>query len=59
MPMRRGSIVMTASGSGLLGDIANIAYGCSKAAIICMAKYVATQFGKQGIAADSAARACV
>ena len=44
-----GSIVMTASGSGIRGDISNIAYGCSKAAIICMAMYVATQFGKQGI----------
>lgn len=44
-----GAIVMTASGSGIRGDISNIAYGCSKAAIICMAKYVATQFGKQGI----------
>lgn len=44
-----GSIVMTASGSGQRGDISNIAYGCSKAAIICMAKYVATQYGKRGI----------
>jgi NAD(P)-dependent dehydrogenase (short-subunit alcohol dehydrogenase family) len=44
-----GSIVMTASGSGIRGDISNIAYGCSKAAIICMAMYVATQYGKQGI----------
>lgn len=44
-----GSIVMTSSGSGLLGDIANIAYGCSKAAVMSMARYVATQFGKQGI----------
>ena len=44
-----GSIVMTSSGSGVMGDLSNIAYGCSKAAIICMAKYVATQFGKQGI----------
>lgn len=48
-----GSIVMTASGSGMLGDLANIAYGCSKAAIICMAKYVATQYGKQGIRCNS------
>lgn len=44
-----GAIVMTGSGSGIRGDISNIAYGCSKAAVICMAQYVATQFGKQGI----------
>lgn len=44
-----GAIVMTASGSGVLGDIANIAYGASKAAIMSLARYVATQFGKQAI----------
>jgi NAD(P)-dependent dehydrogenase (short-subunit alcohol dehydrogenase family) len=44
-----GAIVMTASGSGVLGDIANIAYGASKAAIMSMARYVATQYGKQNI----------
>ena len=48
-----GSIVMTSSGSGVMGDLSNIAYGCSKAAIICMAKYVATQFGKQGIRSNA------
>lgn len=44
-----GSIVMTSSGSGLLGDISNIAYGASKAAIMSMARYVAAMYGKQGI----------
>jgi NAD(P)-dependent dehydrogenase (short-subunit alcohol dehydrogenase family) len=44
-----GAIVMTGSGSGLLGDLANIAYGASKAAIMSMARSVATQYGKQGI----------
>jgi len=44
-----GSIVMTGSGSGLRGDLANIAYGTSKAAIMSMARYVATMYGKQGI----------
>jgi NAD(P)-dependent dehydrogenase (short-subunit alcohol dehydrogenase family) len=48
-----GSIVMTASGSGLKGDISNIAYGCSKAAVMSMSRYVATQFGKQGIRCNS------
>jgi NAD(P)-dependent dehydrogenase (short-subunit alcohol dehydrogenase family) len=44
-----GAIIMTASGSGVLGDISNIAYGTSKAAIMSLARYVATQYGKQGI----------
>jgi NAD(P)-dependent dehydrogenase (short-subunit alcohol dehydrogenase family) len=44
-----GSIVMTASGSGLLGDLANIAYGASKAAIMSLSRSVATIYGKQGI----------
>jgi NAD(P)-dependent dehydrogenase (short-subunit alcohol dehydrogenase family) len=49
----KGSIVMTASGSGLLGDISNIAYGASKAAIMSMSRYVAAQYGKQGIRCNS------
>ena len=44
-----GAIVMTSSGSGLLGDISNIAYGASKAAVISMMRYVATTYGKQGL----------
>jgi NAD(P)-dependent dehydrogenase (short-subunit alcohol dehydrogenase family) len=44
-----GSIVMTGSGAGLRGDVAHIAYGASKAAIMSMARYVATMYGKQGI----------
>src|SRR3546814_4749029 len=38
-----GSIINTASGSGIAGDLARIAYGSSKGAIIAMSKYVATQ----------------
>ena len=49
----RGSIVMTASGSGLLGDISNIAYGASKAAIMSVGRYIAAQYGKQGIRCNS------
>ena len=45
----KGAIVMTASGSGNMGDLATIAYGTSKAAIIGMNRYVATIYGKQGI----------
>ena len=44
-----GAIVNTSSGSGLLGDISNIAYGTSKAAVISMSRYVAAMYGKQGI----------
>ena len=45
----KGAIVMTASGSGNMGDLSNVAYGTSKAAIIGMNRYVATIYGKQGI----------
>ncbi len=44
-----GSIVNVSSGSGLLGDLNRIAYGSSKAAINTLTKYIATQYGKQGI----------
>ena len=44
-----GSIIFTASGSGLLGDMSNIAYGASKGALLTFTKYVATIYGKQGI----------
>jgi NAD(P)-dependent dehydrogenase (short-subunit alcohol dehydrogenase family) len=44
-----GSIVFTASGSATFGDLSNVAYGSSKAAIVGFTRYVATQFGKQGI----------
>ncbi len=45
----RGCIVMTASGSAERGDLGAMAYGASKAAIVALTKYVATQYGKQGI----------
>jgi NAD(P)-dependent dehydrogenase (short-subunit alcohol dehydrogenase family) len=44
-----GAIVMTGSGSGLRGDLANVAYGASKAAIMSLSRSVATIYGKQGI----------
>jgi NAD(P)-dependent dehydrogenase (short-subunit alcohol dehydrogenase family) len=44
-----GSIINTASGSGSHGDLARIAYGTSKAGIINLTRYVATQHGRQGI----------
>lgn len=44
-----GSIVNMASGAGLAGDDARIAYGTSKAAIIGFSRYIATQHGRHGI----------
>ncbi len=44
-----GSVINTASGSGLTGDLRNPAYGASKAALINLTRYVATEFGKQGV----------
>jgi len=44
-----GSIVNTSSGSGVFGDDIRIAYGASKGAINTLTKYIATQYGKQGI----------
>ena len=44
-----GSVINTASGAGLTGDLRNPAYGASKAALVSLTRYVATEFGKQGI----------
>jgi NAD(P)-dependent dehydrogenase (short-subunit alcohol dehydrogenase family) len=44
-----GAIINTASGSGSHGDLARVAYGTSKAAIINLTRYVATQHGRDGI----------
>lgn len=50
-----GAIVNTASNSGTAGDLARIAYGSSKGAIITLTRYVATQHGKQNIRCNSIA----
>lgn len=50
-----GSIINTASNSGSSGDLARIAYGSSKGAIITLTKYVATQYGRQRIRCNSIA----
>ncbi|WP_062344053.1 SDR family NAD(P)-dependent oxidoreductase [Novosphingobium sp. CCH12-A3] len=50
-----GSIVNTASNSGTAGDLARIAYGSTKGAIITLTKYVATQHGSQNIRCNSIA----
>jgi NAD(P)-dependent dehydrogenase (short-subunit alcohol dehydrogenase family) len=44
-----GSIINTASDSGLAGDIVRIAYGTSKGAIMTLTKYIAVQYGRQGV----------
>lgn len=50
-----GVIVNLASESGLLGDSARIAYGTSKAAVIAMTRYMATQHGAQKIRCNAIA----
>ena len=44
-----GSVINTASGAGLTGDLRPPAYGASKAALVSLTRYVAVEFGKQGI----------
>ncbi|ARS26885.1 SDR family NAD(P)-dependent oxidoreductase [Sphingomonas sp. KC8] len=44
-----GSIIFTGSGKGLSGDLDYPAYGTSKAGLINLARYIATQYGKQAI----------
>ncbi|GFE75718.1 SDR family NAD(P)-dependent oxidoreductase [Novosphingobium aerophilum] len=44
-----GSIIFTGSGKGLAGDLDYPAYGTSKAALLGLSRYIATQYGKQGI----------
>lgn len=50
-----GAIVNIASIQGLAGDLVRVAYGSTKAGLIMMSKYVATQFGRQGIRCNSIA----
>lgn len=48
-----GVIISTASSSALAGQMAQIAYGSSKAGIIALTQYIATQYGRQNIRANS------
>jgi NAD(P)-dependent dehydrogenase (short-subunit alcohol dehydrogenase family) len=48
-----GAVVNIASRSGSAGDLARIAYGSSKGAVIAMSKYIATQHGHQNIRCNS------
>lgn len=50
-----GSIINMASGSAFVGDIARVAYGTSKGAVVSLTRYVATQHAAQGIRCNSIA----
>lgn len=50
-----GSIINMSSGSGLTGALSPTAYGVSKAGIIMLTQYVATQHGKEGIRCNALA----
>ncbi len=50
-----GSIVFTASVSGLLGDTDHAAYGAAKAALMSLTRYVATMYGGRGIRCNAVA----
>ena len=44
-----GSIIHSSSGFGLLGETTLTAYGSSKAALINLSRFIATQYGKQRV----------
>jgi NAD(P)-dependent dehydrogenase (short-subunit alcohol dehydrogenase family) len=50
-----GAIINTSSASGRVGDLARPAYGASKAGVESITRYVATQYGKQGIRCNAIA----
>ncbi len=51
----RGAIVNTTSGSAQRGDLTNPAYAVSKGGVDTLTKYVAAQYGKQGIRCNAIA----
>ncbi|MDE6048807.1 MAG: SDR family oxidoreductase [Paramuribaculum sp.] len=52
---KSGSIINIASIGGITGDFRDTYYGIAKAGIINLTKYVATQYGKQGIRCNAVA----
>jgi NAD(P)-dependent dehydrogenase (short-subunit alcohol dehydrogenase family) len=50
-----GVIINTASGSAFVGDLARVAYGVSKAGIVALTKYIATQHAAEGIRCNAIA----
>lgn len=54
-----GSIINTASVGGLAGDYTQTAYGASKAAVIRLTQYVATQYGADRVRCNAVAPGAV
>lgn len=50
-----GSIINTASMAGFASDAIRVAYGASKAGVVNLTKYVATQYGKENIRCNAVA----
>ncbi|KYG59944.1 SDR family NAD(P)-dependent oxidoreductase [Planococcus maritimus] len=50
-----GSIINTASMAGFTGDAIRSAYGASKAAVVNLTRYIATQYGKDNIRCNGVA----
>lgn len=50
-----GSIINTSSGSAFVGDLARVAYGSSKGAIVTLSRYIATQHARDGIRCNTIA----
>ncbi|MGQ9348161.1 SDR family NAD(P)-dependent oxidoreductase [Mycolicibacterium gilvum] len=54
-----GSIINTVSVAGLTGDTLQCAYGASKAAVIRLTQYIATQYGRKGVRCNAVAPGAV
>jgi NAD(P)-dependent dehydrogenase (short-subunit alcohol dehydrogenase family) len=50
-----GSIINISSGTSLAGDNHHVAYACSKGGMNTLTKYVATQYGKEGVRCNALA----
>ncbi|WP_211750439.1 SDR family oxidoreductase [Paenibacillus sp. Marseille-Q4541] len=50
-----GSIINTASMAGFAGDAVRVAYGASKAGVVNLTRYIATQYGKHSIRCNAVA----
>ena len=50
-----GSIINTASMAGFRGDVVRAAYGASKAAVVNLTRYIATEYGKDKIRCNAIA----
>jgi NAD(P)-dependent dehydrogenase (short-subunit alcohol dehydrogenase family) len=50
-----GSIVNIASGSAITGEPDHVAYGCSKAGVVQLARHIAVRWGKENIRCNAIA----